>query len=118
LKDIICGGCGSGFNCIEPAKPGFIDESRIVDMTKWEISSVICNRCADYRKSHKITLDKYDYESYDYDRLVLDRILESDKNILVVLLIDLCNIPNSIYDGWSKLLNNGKKPVDIFIVGE
>ena len=125
IQGLTCFGCGSLFNCIDPSKPGYINEEYAEATTRAELQYKRCERCTIIRDNKPNLRLNIDYYDYDYDKNVLDKILSIKKNILVILLIDLTNMPNSIYDGWAKLIKTKKKNetpfassnIDICIIG-
>lgn len=115
---IKCGGCGSKFHCNDKTKPGFLSAIKFKDQNA--LAFMLCLRCELLKKKQKRYLNLVTSEE-DYKKNVLDKILKrKDDNTLIILLIDLLDMPNSIYEGWSKLFSNDEnrtKPFDVFIIG-
>lgn len=103
VSKINCSGCGALFQCQSKLDKGFMDASKFKKLNKRELSFSICLRCELLRTRNKIletTADEFDYEN-----MVIKNIL-SKPQAHVILFVDLLDIPNSIYDGWSKLIKN------------
>jgi nitric oxide-associated protein 1 len=132
IKRIKCCGCGGHLQIDDKYKHGFIEPKMLkLSLIKEEKLNMTntthyirCLACKLALKDPKI-LSIHD-TPYDYDKMVLDRIIHEGK-AHVIILIDLLDIPNSIYDGWSKLIydpsrtdalnENKRKNIDIFIIG-
>ena len=115
---IKCGGCGAFLHCQSQNEEGFIPAEKFKSCAKKDLMYELCLRC-NFLKFKKRMLPIKTSE-FDYDKLVLEKII-SEKKVHVVLLIDLLDIPNSIYKGWSKLISTQDDPMksklDIIIVG-
>jgi hypothetical protein len=117
---IKCSGCGSKFQCNNKNEAGFVSVDKFQVTNKRELMFKFCLRCELLKQKQKRYLNLVTNEE-DYKKNVLEKILTRKENLLVILLIDLLDMPNSIYEGWSKLISgnnvNNTKPFDIFIIG-
>ena len=114
VSSVACGGCGAKLHCQNKDTEGFIPASEFKEATKKDLVYKLCLRCYFLKTNKKI----YQLESsFDHDKFIAENLCAKDhpKRVHVVLLVDLLDIPNSIYSGWSKLI--GSKHVDIVIVG-
>ena len=100
---IACSGCGAHLHCKSRHVAGFMLADAFKAMTKKELRFAICYRCETLNKK-KILLN-LESQSYDYEKFIIKRIL-AQRKAHVILLIDLLDIPNSIYGNWSMLIKN------------
>ena len=108
-----CNGCGALLQCNDKKNEGFVDARKFRLLSKQELNYTICYRCEFLKAKNKLV--NLNIGSFDYDNLVLKKIT-SEKKAHVVILIDLLDLPNSIYDGWANLIQD-KSSVDIIILG-
>lgn len=108
-----CSGCGAQLQCNDKQKEGFVDARKFKLLNKQELNFTICFRC-EFLKTKKKILNLTS-NSIDYDNFILKKII-SNKKAHVVILIDLLDLPNSIYDGWSKLIQENSS-LDIILLG-
>lgn len=66
-------------------------------------------------KTKKTLLNLEIDSKFDYEKFVLDRIRSESKSH-VILLVDLLDIPNSIYEGWSKLIHKIDSQSEVFVI--
>lgn len=115
VSSVSCGGCGAMLHCQDKDKEGFLPASEFKEASNKELIYKLCLRCYFLKTNKKI----YQLEStFDHDKFIAENLCSRDnsrKRVHVVLLVDLLDIPNSIYAGWSKLMEAPN--VDIFIVG-
>ena len=115
MSNISCSGCGAQLHCKSKRLEGFMLANTFKTMSKRELRFAICYRCETLNKQ-KIMLN-LEGKPFDYDNFILKKIL-AQRKAHVILLIDLLDIPNSIYDNWSKLINNkGSCQIDLCIIG-
>lgn len=105
-----CPGCGSRLHCQNRHVEGFLPADEFKSLSKSEMQYKLCYRCEILTTRKKI-LNVETNSSFDYDKFIVERIRNQSK-AHVILLVDLLDIPNSIYDGWSKLFNNNTKKTD------
>lgn len=98
-------------HCQDKNHEGFISADIFSSLTKNELQYAYCFRCQLLNNNKKLLNSK----KFDYDELILKDICEQKKTH-VILLIDLCDIPNSIYVGWRKLITC-KNDIDVMILG-
>lgn len=108
-----CNGCGAQLQCNDKKNEGFVDARKFKLLSKQELNFTICHRCEFLKAKNKLV--NLSTNSFDYDNLILKKII-SEKKAHVVILIDLLDLPNSIYDGWANLIQD-KSSVDIIILG-
>ncbi len=115
VSSVSCSGCGSKLQCQKKNTEGFMPAHKFKEYSKTELNYKLCQRC-DYLRTNK-KICNLEAMSFDYDKLVMDRLCETEsgKKKHVLLLVDLLDIPNSIYAGWSRLV--GVDNLDIVIVG-
>ncbi len=82
-------------------------------LTKHELVYAYCMRCELMHRRNK--LYHVETNETDYNQFVLKKICEQ-KKAHVILLIDLLDMPNSIYPGWSQLITS-KNNIDICVIG-
>ena len=104
ISYIPCSGCGALLQCKSRHLEGFMSADKYTILSKQELSFAVCFRCETLNRK-KIMLNLKSAKPFDYDDLVINKIL-SQRKAHVILLIDLLDIPNSIYDNWSRLIKN------------
>lgn len=115
VSSVACGGCGALLHCQNKDTEGFLPASEFKQATKKELIYKLCLRCYFLKTNKKI----YQLESnFDHDKFIAENLCSRDnskKRVHVLLLVDLLDMPNSIYAGWSKLMEAPN--LDIVIVG-
>lgn len=115
ISSVSCGGCGSKLHCQNKNIEGFMPASVFKGFTKKELIYKHCLRC-DYLRTNKKVYNLTESSKFDYDKFLEEICSDNiEKKIHVILLVDLLDMPNSIYDGWSKLVQS--RNVDIAIIG-
>ena len=107
---IILIGCGALLHCQDKNHEGFISADLYSKLNKAELKYTYCLRCQLLNDNKKLL--NFQNNKFDYDELILKKICDQ-KRAHVILLVDLCDIPNSIYDGWIKLITC-KNYIDFF----
>ncbi len=110
VSNINCSGCGSKLHCQSEKIDGFIPANRYKLLTKKDLEYYVCNRCQLIKMNRKLIKTTVT-NNFDYDKFILEKIC-SQKKAHVILFIDLLNMPNSIYDGWSKLIKKKEAKKD------
>lgn len=100
---IDCPGCGARLHCQNKHVEGFMPADIFKSLSKKELAYKLCYRCEILNTKRKI-LNVETNNSFDYDKFIVERI-RGEVKAHVILLVDLLDIPNSIYDGWSKLID-------------
>jgi hypothetical protein len=101
LSKVSCSGCGARLHCQNKDTEGFMDAAKFKSLTKAELMYTVCYRCELLRTRNKIL--NFTTNSFDYDKFIINKLLTFPK-VHVVILVDLLDMPNSLYDGWSKLI--------------
>ncbi|CAF1108126.1 unnamed protein product [Adineta ricciae] len=97
-----CFGCGAQLQCSDRTKAGFIP----VEIFKHHLSSNLqkrtsqCQRCFLYKYTNEISHCEVDEQVY---RDILAEIKR--KRALIILIVDLLDIPNSISQSWAHLVD-------------
>ena len=78
---------------------------RFKALSKKELVYQPCQRCfVLYSKQKLLRVDeKSQIAEFDYDKTVVDRICSERGRVHVIIVVDLLDLPNSIYAGWSKV---------------
>jgi hypothetical protein len=120
ISKINCCGCGALLQCQNKTIEGFMKASKFKAVDKKDLRYSICLRCEVMRtKNSTLNLTA---NPIDYDKLIIEKLLTFPK-VHVVILVDLLDMPNSIYKGWSKLIKNkiidkeNRNNLDICILG-
>jgi hypothetical protein len=103
--NINCSGCGSKLQCNDHTRSGFIEAYLLKTLNLNELTYKICLNCellSSKRGEKLINLKLDNSNNIDYEENIINRIIK-EKNSLIILLIDLLDIPNSIDDLWTKL---------------
>lgn len=106
VSKISCNGCGAKLHCQDKTKEGFMQADIFKSLEASELKCYICYRCEIIKRKNKFLDVKT--KPINYDKFILNKIL-SQKKAHVVLLVDLLDLPNSIYDGWSRLIKTRNK---------
>jgi len=92
ISDIPCNGCGAFLHCQDYAIAGFLPSEKFKTTSVSELSETFCQRCSMIR-NHNMHL-KVDMPEDTFLKLFAR--IKNDRKCLVVLLVDLLDIPNSI----------------------
>lgn len=104
---LTCSGCGAAFQCQNQFGPGFLSAEKFKILTKdYILQYSYCLNCENIRHTETL-MHSFKTSASDYETQILNRIIMRGK-CLVILLVDLVNMPNSIYNGWSKLIARPK----------
>lgn len=106
---IKCSGCGAALHCHNKHQEGFIPANEFKLLTKQEKNFKVCYRCDILNTRRKML--NVETNKFDYDEFILKNIC-AQSNAHVILLVDLLDIPNSIYAGWSKLIQKQIQTAD------
>ncbi|KAM8713830.1 hypothetical protein ACLKA7_014057 [Drosophila subpalustris] len=104
-----CNGCGAHLHCANSSMPGYIPSEIFKGRTTRELQSITCQRCH-FLKHYNIALDVEVPPSAYVE--TISRI--QDKFALAVIIVDLLDLPSSIWPGMQQVLGS-KRPV--FLVG-
>ncbi|XP_034476494.1 nitric oxide-associated protein 1 [Drosophila innubila] len=104
-----CNGCGAHLHCASISMPGYIPSEIFKGRTNRELQSITCQRCH-FLKHYNIALD-VEVPPAAYVETI-SRI--QDKFALAVIIVDLLDLPSSIWPGMQQVLGS-KRPV--FLVG-
>ncbi|XP_056625973.1 nitric oxide-associated protein 1 [Triplophysa dalaica] len=110
VSDTCCCGCGALMHCADPDIPGYLPSEKFKALSEEDkLKKAICQRCFlinHHQKALNITMSKQEY------RAVVGRI-KSEK-ALVVLIVDLLDVPDSIIPDLPELVGTNKR---IMILG-
>ena len=113
-----CSGCGAKLHCQNKSLEGFMSAAKFTHLSISELKYSICYRCELLRTQNKIL--NFTTNSFNYDKLIIKKLIRMPK-VHIILMVDLLDIPNSIYDGWSQLIKseNSKETnlLDVCILG-
>ncbi|XP_058056072.1 nitric oxide-associated protein 1 [Anopheles bellator] len=99
VSQIPCGGCGALLHCIEPSIPGYLPSQLFKGKSKGQLMTTICQRCH-FLKHYNLAVN-VTVSSEDYTEMLLSI---KDKKALAILLVDLLDIPCSIWPGLADVL--------------
>jgi hypothetical protein len=111
ISKVSCSGCGAKLQCQSKTVEGFMDATKYKKLSKYELFYTVCYRCELLRTRNKIL--NFSTNKFDYDKFIMEKLLAIPK-VHVVLVVDLLDMPNSIYDGWSRLIKKEEKRSDFF----
>ncbi|XP_034038151.1 nitric oxide-associated protein 1 isoform X2 [Thalassophryne amazonica] len=110
VSDTACSGCGAFLHCIATEIPGYLPSEKFKALLQeGKLSSATCQRChllTYHQKALNIQMSKDEY------RKVVHQI--KSKKALVLLIIDLMDIPDSIIQDLPQLVGDNK---DIIVLG-
>lgn len=106
VSKVSCSGCGTKLHCQSESKSGFMAANVFKSLNKTNLAYAICQRCERIQRNKKLL--NTETTPFDYDNFILKQICSKPK-AHVILLVDLLNIPNSIYEGWSKLIEKNEE---------
>lgn len=110
-----CAGCGALLHCQNKKQEGFMSADQFKSLTKHELIYSYCLRCDLLNSKSKLCF-QLETNQTDYEQIVMKKIC-SEKKAHVILLIDLLDMPNSIYSGWSQLTNSKNENIDVCVIG-
>lgn len=110
-----CPGCGALLQCQNKSHEGFLSADHFKSLTKHELIYTYCHRCKVLNTTTNARELKIEANQLDYDEFIIEKIC-AQKKAHVILLIDLLDMPNSIYSGWSKLFQS-KNQIDVCVLG-
>ncbi|KAH8355285.1 hypothetical protein KR093_010331 [Drosophila rubida] len=109
LSTVPCNGCGAHLHCADSSMPGYIPSEIFKGRSDSELKSITCQRCH-FLKHYNIALDVQVPASAYVE--TISRI--QDKFALAIIIVDLLDLPSSIWPGMQQVLGP-KRPV--FLVG-
>lgn len=105
VSNVPCGGCGAHLHCQQPSLIGFIPKELFEERDDGELRNLLCQRCY-FMRFHKTALN------VRVDPKMYTKLLEpiKMKRALVLLVVDLLDVPCSI---WPKIMDiiGTQKPV-------
>ncbi|XP_064548998.1 nitric oxide-associated protein 1 [Drosophila montana] len=104
-----CNGCGAHLHCVSSSMPGYIPSEIFKGRTISELQTITCQRCH-FLEHYNIALDVEVPPSAYVE--TISRI--QDKYALAIIIVDLLDLPSSIWPGMQQVLGS-KRPV--FLVG-
>ncbi|XP_051513596.1 nitric oxide-associated protein 1-like [Myxocyprinus asiaticus] len=104
VSDSCCSGCGALMHCTDPEIPGYLPSEKYKALVEEDkLKRAICQRCFlinHHQKALNITLSKEEY------RAIVRRI--QTEKALVLLIVDLLDIPDSIIPELPELVGKNK----------
>ncbi|KAG1962382.1 nitric oxide-associated protein 1 [Pimephales promelas] len=104
VSDSCCSGCGALMHCTDPEIPGFLPSEKFKALVEEDkLKKAICQRCYlinHHQKALNVTMSKEEY------RAIVKRI-KSEK-ALVLLIVDLLDLPDSIIPDLPELVGKNK----------
>ncbi|XP_073676470.1 nitric oxide-associated protein 1 [Garra rufa] len=104
VSDTGCSGCGALLHCTDPEIPGYLPSEKFkVLVEEDQLKKAICQRCYlinHHQKALNVTMSKEEY------RAIVKRI-KSEK-ALVLLIVDLLDLPDSIIPDLPELVGKNK----------
>ncbi|XP_060758467.1 nitric oxide-associated protein 1 isoform X2 [Neoarius graeffei] len=104
ISDVSCSGCGALMHCMSPEVPGYLPSEKYKQLIEEDkLKKAICQRCfllTHHQKALNITMSKDEY------RKIVSRI-KSEK-ALVLLIVDLLDLPDSIVLDLPRLVGGNK----------
>lgn len=104
VSDSCCSGCGALMHCTDPEMPGYLPSEKFkVLVEEDKLKKAICQRCFlinHHQKALNVTMSKEEY------RVIVKRI-KSEK-ALVLLIVDLLDLPDSIIPDLPELVGKNK----------
>ncbi|KAL7632824.1 UNVERIFIED_CONTAM: hypothetical protein RMT77_016821 [Armadillidium vulgare] len=104
-SSVPCGGCGSYLHCQDEGLPGYMPYEEFTGKSNRELRSMLCQRCY-FLREHKAALNVR--ISPDIYEEALKPI--ADSHALVIVVVDLFDIPCSVWPEIHNLIGN-KRPV-------
>ncbi|XP_017781920.1 PREDICTED: nitric oxide-associated protein 1 [Nicrophorus vespilloides] len=102
-SDVPCGGCGALLHCRDTSIPGYIPSEIYKNYDRdggLPLSAITCQRCH-FLKNYDLAL-QVRVSAEDYPKVL--RAISERKSALVVLMVDLLDMPCSIWPGIADLL--------------
>lgn len=104
ISNVACSGCGALMHCMAPEVPGYLPSEKYKQFLEDDkLKKVICQRCfllTHHQKALNVTMSKEEY------RKIVSRI-KSEK-ALVLLIMDLLDLPDSIVPDLQQLVGKNK----------
>lgn len=104
ISNISCSGCGALMHCMAPEVPGYLPSEKFKQLSEEDkLKKAICHRCfllTHHQKALNVTMSKEEY------RKIVSRI-KSEK-ALVLLIVDLLDLPDSIIPDLPQLVGKNK----------
>lgn len=104
VSDTPCAGCGALMHCADPEIPGYIASEKYARLVeKGALSKATCQRChmlTNYNTALNVTMSKEEYKN-------IVRVVRTQK-ALVLLLVDLLDLPDSIVPDLPELVGHNK----------
>ncbi|KAM9795571.1 nitric oxide-associated protein 1 [Neosynchiropus ocellatus] len=110
LSDTPCSGCGALLHCASPGVPGYLPSQKYKSLVQEQrLGGASCQRCfllTHHQRALSVQMSPEEY------RHVVRQI--RDKKALVLLIVDLLDLPDSIVPDLPELVGNNKR---VFVVG-
>lgn len=107
FSDTCCSGCGALMHCTVPEVPGYLPSEKFKKLTEDDqLKKAVCQRCfllVHHQKALNVTMSKEEY------RKIVGRI--KAEKALVLLIVDLLDLPDSIVPDLPELVGQNKQIV-------
>ncbi|KAL2089108.1 hypothetical protein ACEWY4_016007 [Coilia grayii] len=107
LSDTPCSGCGALMHCADPGVPGYLASEKYARLLQdGALAKAVCQRCfllTHHQRALNVTMSKEEYR--DIVRAVRPR------KALVLLILDLLDVPDSIVPDLPELVGPNKQVV-------
>ncbi|XP_072549592.1 nitric oxide-associated protein 1 [Salminus brasiliensis] len=104
VSDTCCSGCGALMHCTVPDVPGYLPSEKFKQLMEEDtLKMAVCQRCfllVHHQKALNVTMSKEEYTK------IVGRI--KSKKALVLLIVDLLDLPDSIIPGLPQLVGQNK----------
>lgn len=110
MSRVPCHGCGALLHCKDPGIPGYVPSQKFIATPETDLKDIHCQRCHIlnvFNIAIDVSVGPSDYEA------ILNEI-KKQTTALVVMMVDMTDLPNSFYKSISSLMNR-KRP--IYLVG-
>ncbi|CAG9529794.1 unnamed protein product [Cercopithifilaria johnstoni] len=98
----LCGACGANFHCRDASLPGFLPAEIFLKLNDY--NDQLCRRCYMLKK-HKFLLN---VNVCEVDYHLMMKHLKLKQEALIILVVDMCDLPGSIYAELPKIIGYQK----------
>jgi GTPase SAR1 family protein len=105
-SQVPCHGCGANLHCRDPGVAGYVPSQIFVATKASQLSDLLCQRChllTEFNVAIDVSVKPLEYEAIEAE------ILRTSPALLLIIL-DLTDLPNSFYDGFARLAS-AQRPV-------
>uniref|UniRef100_A0A158Q8Y5 PIG-P domain-containing protein n=1 Tax=Elaeophora elaphi TaxID=1147741 RepID=A0A158Q8Y5_9BILA len=98
----LCGACGANFHCRDASLPGFVPAEIFLKLNSY--NDQLCRRCYMLKK-HNFLLN---VNVCEVDYRTMMKHLKLKQEALIILVVDMCDLPGSIYSELPKIIGDQK----------